>query len=316
MATGRTVTWGELRRPTREEIEAKNRIGAIFMQGIEQEAPAEVTASGTAGQADRDTAPPGDLGRLRWGLRVGGTIFAIISAALLSAAYAADVGWKFHVMNGLIFVAVLLMAYALAAISRRTHLEQEQRYPAQPVIDSLELQDTAMRDYLTQLFNRRYFFQRLGREMDRARRLQSPLAILVLDVNHLDAINDAYGHKVGDVALAKLSRLILKCTRTSDIPARLGGDEFGVIMPETDRRGAFVVATRIRRTLEVTPVYEHGGHSLKLTVSLGVSGFPWDGESGDELVRKADACMYVVKAARHGDTDIPSGTPSEPTLTG
>jgi len=310
----RVVTWGELQRPTREEKQRQNKAGAIFMQSIEQEAPIEVTASGTTGQADRDTAPPGDLDRLRWGLRAGGTIFAIIGAAILSVAYAADVGWKFHVMNGLIFVAVILMAHALDTISRRTHVEQEQRHHL--FIDNPELEDTDMRDYLTQLFSRPYFFQRLGWELDRARRLRTPLAVLVLDINQLDAINEAYGHRAGDMALAKLAKVIVKCTRTSDVPARLGDDEFGVIMPETDRRGAFVVATRIRRTLEVTPICEQDGDSIKLTVALGVSGFPWDGESGDELVQKADISMRVVKAARGGDIGIPGRTPSESTLAG
>jgi diguanylate cyclase (GGDEF)-like protein len=275
-----------------------------------------VTAAETARQTRSDSAPAGDRPRLRWRLAAAGAIFAIIGASILSVAYVADVGRAFHVLNGLIFAAVLLMAYALASLSRETRAEQEQRRQARGLIDSLEMQDTAMRDYLTQLFNRCYFFKRLGPELDRARSLQTPLAILMLDVDQLDAINDAYGRKAGDVALAKLGKLIVKCTRTTDIPARLGDDEFGVIMPETDRRGAFVVATRIRRTLEVTPVYEQDGHSLKLTVSLGVSAFPWDGNCADDLVHKADACMYVVKAARRGDIVAPDRTPSESSLTG
>jgi diguanylate cyclase (GGDEF)-like protein len=316
MTMGRTVTWDELPRPTRKEKKRKDEAGAIFMQGIEQEAPVELTVSGTAGQAERGTAPPGDLAGLRWGLRAGGTIFAIIGAAILSVAYAVDIGWEFHVITGLIFVALILTAHALATISRRTHVEQEQSYPAHLSTDSPEPEDAAMRDYLTRLFNRRYFFQRLGRELNRARKLRTPLAVLVLDINQLDAINDAYGHKTGDVALAKLAKVIVECTRTADIPARLGGDGFGIIMPETDRRWAFVVATRIRRTLEVTSICEQDGHSPKLTVSLGVSGFPWDGESADELVQKADTSMYVVKVARCGDTDIPGCTSSESALAG
>jgi diguanylate cyclase (GGDEF)-like protein len=285
------------------------------MLDTEQEAPAEVTASPTAERADANSAPARDLARMRWPLWTGGAIVAIIGAATLSAAHAAGVGWQFHALNGFILVAIILMAYALPAISRRTQVQHDRRQRAQLLIDSLDLQDPAKRDYLTQLFNRDYFFERLGRELNRARSLQTPLAILVLDVDQLEAINAAYGHRAGDIALAKLGKLIVKCTRTSDIPARLGGDEFGVIMPETDRRGAFVVATRIRRTLEVTPVYEQHGHSHKLTVSLGVSGFPWDGESIDELVQKADGCMYVVKAARHAHSDTPGSTPSGSRLT-
>lgn len=286
------------------------------MLGTEQAAPAEVMAAETAGQAESDSAPARGLTRFRWQLAAAGAIFAILGACILSVAYAADIGRAFHVLNSLILMAVLLMAYALASVSHRAHAEQEERRRAHAVIDSLELQDTAMRDDLTQLFNRLYFLKRLGQELDRARGLQTPLAIMMLDVDQLDAINEDYGHTAGDVALAKLGKVIIKCTRTTDIPARLGDDEFGVIMPDTDRRGAFVVATRIRRTLAVTPVYEKDGHSLKLTVSLGVSGFPWDGECVDDLVQKADACMYVVKAARHAGADAPDRAPSESSLTG
>jgi len=231
-------------------------------------------------------------------LRVGGATLAIIAGVTLSLAHAADIGWEFHAMNGLIFVAIILMAYGLAAISRKSHVELERRYRARLFIRNLELQDMAMRDDLTQLFNRRYFFERLRRELDRARSLQSPLAILVLDVDHLKAVNDSYGHKVGDMVLVNLGKLMVKCTRTSDIPARLGGDEFGVIMPETDKDGAFAVANRLQRALDVNPVYEQDGDSLKMSVSLGVSGFPWGGDSVDELVQWADTHMYAAKTSR------------------
>jgi diguanylate cyclase (GGDEF)-like protein len=238
---------------------------------------------------------------LRWVLRACGALFAIIGGAALSIAYVADVGWEFHVMNGLVVTAAILMAYALAAISRRSHVELERRYRARLFIRNLELQDMAMRDDLTQLFNRRYFFERLRRELDRARSLQSPLAILVLDVDQLKGVNDTYGHKVGDIALANLAKLLVKCTRTSDIPARLGGDEFGVIMPETDKDGAFAVANRIQRALEINPVYEQDGDSLRMSVSLGVSGFPWGGDSVDEIVQWADTHMYAAKTSHRNN---------------
>ena len=267
------------------------------MQDTQQVVASVPSASTIARRTERDTAPASDLARLRWGLRAGGGLFAAIAAAALSFAYFADVGWVFHALNGLIFMGVILMAYALAAISRRTHVETELRYRARLFIRNLELQDMAMRDELTQLFNRRYFFERLRRELDRARSLQSPLAILVLDVDQLKGVNDNYGHKAGDIVLANLAKLLVKCTRTSDIPARLGGDEFGVIMPETDKDGAFAVVRRLERALDVSPVYEQDGDSIKMNVSLGVSGFPWGGDTVDELVQWADTHMYAAKTS-------------------
>jgi len=271
------------------------------MQNTQQEAAGVPSAHAIARRTERDAEPAGDLGRLRWGLRAGGALFAIIGGVTLSVAHAAGVGWEFHALNGLICVAVSLMAFVLAAISRRSHVELERRYRARLFIRNLELQDMAMRDDLTQLFNRRYFFERLRRELDRARSLQSPLAILVLDVDQLKGVNDTYGHKVGDIVLANLAKLLVKCTRTSDIPARLGGDEFGVIMPETDKDGAFAVANRLQRALDVNPVYEQDGDSLKMKVSLGVSGFPWGGDTVDEVVQWADTHMYAAKTSHRNN---------------
>ncbi|UCH85960.1 MAG: GGDEF domain-containing protein [Dehalococcoidia bacterium] len=250
-----------------------------------------------ARRAERDGAPATDLGRLRWVLRITGAAFALIAGGTLSLAHISGLGWEFHAINGLVLVGVILMAYALAAISRRLHVQLERRYRARLFIRNLELQDMAMRDDLTQLFNRRYFFERLRRELDRARSLQSPLAILVLDVDRLKGVNDTYGHKAGDIVLVNLAKLMVKCTRTSDIPARLGGDEFGVVMPETDKDGAFAVAKRLQRALDVTPVYEQDGDSLKMNVSLGVSGFPWGGDTVDEVVQWADTHMYAAKTS-------------------
>jgi diguanylate cyclase (GGDEF)-like protein len=198
---------------------------------------------------------------------------------------------------------IILLAWGFSAVSRRTHVERERRHQAQLFIRTIELQDVAMRDELTQLFNRRYFFERLRQELSQARHLQRPLAICVMDVNGLKGINDAYGHEAGDVALANLARLLVKCTRSQDIPARLGGDEFGVIMTETNKQGAFSLVERIRRDLEASPVYEQNGQLLKITVSVGVAGFPWGGETVNDLMRRADAYMYAAKAARHGETD-------------
>jgi diguanylate cyclase (GGDEF)-like protein len=286
------------------------------MQDAEQLPPTEVRISRTTRRSDRRSTPGGNLTRLRWKLRVGGAMVAATCAVMLSLAHAANLDWQFYTLNGLTFATATLAAYALAAVSRKKHVAQAQYQRGEPSADNLESQDPAMRDYLTQLFNREYFFERLDREIDRARSLQGPLAVLVLDIDRLDAINEAHERKTGDVALAELAKVILKCTRATDIPARLGEDEFGVIMPETDRRGAFVVATRIRRMLEVTPVCERNGRPLKLSVSLGVAGFPWDGQSGDELVQKADDAMHIVKATRRVTTDAPTRTPSEAGLTG
>jgi diguanylate cyclase (GGDEF)-like protein len=272
------------------------------MQDTQQEAASVPSPYTIARRAERDGAPPTNLVSLRWLLRALGAVVVAGSAVIVLGAHAI-LDWEFYPVSILVFLAMWIMGVLFAAQSRKTHVELERRYRARLFIRNLELQDMAMRDELTQLFNRRYFFERLRRELDRARSLQSPLAILVADVDKLKGVNDTYGHKAGDMVLANLAKLLVKCTRTSDIPARLGGDEFGVVMPETDKDGAFAVAKRLQQALDVTPVYEQDGDSLKMNVSLGVSGFPWGGDTVDEVVQWADTHMYAAKTSHKNNPD-------------
>jgi diguanylate cyclase (GGDEF)-like protein len=277
---------------------------------MEGNGEAAAAPAGTiARRVDAEKRPPRDLTHLRWLLRIAGVVCSGGGAAAVIAADIALSRPAFYFLTGAVFLALFVLTTMLASLSRTAHVEVERRYRARLFIRNLELQDMAMRDDLTQLFNRRYFFERLRREVDRARSLQSPLSILILDVDHLKNVNDTYGHKAGDVALASLAKLVVKCVRTSDIPARLGGDEYGVIMPETDKDGAFSVANRLQRALEVTPMYEENGASLRLSVSLGVSGFPWGGDDVDEVVQWADTHMYAAKTSKKKDADhVPSAS--------
>ena len=267
--------------------------------------------TGIARRVDSEGRPPPDLGRMRWLLRVAGITCSGGGAAAVIAADVALSRVVFYVITGVVFLALFLLTTAMASLNRKAHVDVERRYRARLFIRNLELQDMAMRDDLTQLFNRRYFFERLRREVDHARSLQSPLAILILDVDRLKGINDTYGHKAGDIALANLAKLVVRCVRTTDVPARLGGDEFGVIMPETDKDGVFSLAKRLQRALEVTPMYEENGASLRINVSLGVSGYPWGGDSVDEVVQWADTHMYAAKTSKKKDADDVPSAPTE-----
>jgi len=198
--------------------------------------------------------------------------------------------------------AVEILGFACVFVSRRGLEESQRRYQARLFIRNLELQDMAMRDDLTQLFNRRYFYSRLERELEQARDFHRPLAVVVLDVDRLKEVNDTYGHKAGDLLLATLGRLLVQHTRTCDLPARIGGDEFGIVMPETDKSAAFAVANRLQRSLESASVFEEGGKRLQLAISLGVSGYPWGGDDVDAIVQWADTYMYAAKGVRRGET--------------
>jgi diguanylate cyclase (GGDEF)-like protein len=160
----------------------------------------------------------------------------------------------------------------------------------------VELQDMAMRDDLTGLPNRRYFYAVLQDELELARNLQRHLAVVVLDVDGFKRINDCHGHKAGDVVLANVGKLLAGRLRGSDVPARIGGDEFAVIMAETNKDGAFAMAKRLQQALEGALVLDEDGIQIHLHVSLGVSGYPWSGDSVDAIVQSADTQMYAAKA--------------------
>jgi diguanylate cyclase (GGDEF)-like protein len=228
----------------------------------------------------------------------GGIAVAIFTAALGLALLAHAQGtWEYAAIIGLGSVP---MSYALFSnvIVRQAQVAMFQRYQGQLVLKLSELEGMASRDELTGLNNRRYFYQAVQNELGKARASREPLALMLLDIDGLKAVNDEFGRAAGDAALEHLSRMIVRHTRGRDAAARTGGDEFGVVMPATDKRGAFTLARRLWEELEEEPVRTEDGRSIMLTVSIGVSGYPWGGEDLEELLQWADADLYANKLSR------------------
>ena len=199
------------------------------------------------------------------------------------------------------------------------------------------VQEQAITDGLTGLFNHRYFYERLDQEVARARRYGTPVSLLLVDIDDFKAFNDRHGHLAGDAVLRKLAAALRGELRQNlDIAARYGGEEFAVILPNTPmaalsdaqlemdlagglprtdggedppppghRGGAEEVAERIRRTIAATSfVGQNGAVLSQITVSLGVAVFPHKTASVEELVGNADAAMY--KAKRGGKDRVES----------
>lgn len=160
------------------------------------------------------------------------------------------------------------------------------------------LAEQARKDPLTGLSNRRQLMSDLSLEMERAKRYGTPLALILLDVDHFKKYNDSYGHPAGDEVLRQVARLLTLNVRAFDKVARYGGEEFVVILPQTNLPGAVAAAEKLRRVVEGHPFL--GGETQpggKLTVSLGVAGFPGHAGSVDDLLQRADQAMYRAKAA-------------------
>jgi diguanylate cyclase (GGDEF)-like protein/putative nucleotidyltransferase with HDIG domain len=151
--------------------------------------------------------------------------------------------------------------------------------------------DAARTDPLTGLLNRRALEELFELELERSRRSERPLSVIVGDMDGFKAVNDRLGHHAGDEALQTLAQELGKWKRRIDMAARLGGEEFALLLPETDERGAFLVAERLRRATQRT--FADGPHPL--TISFGVATFPTHGADADKVLRAADQALYAAK---------------------
>lgn len=156
------------------------------------------------------------------------------------------------------------------------------------------VEELAITDGLTGLYVRRYFLERLKEEMNRSKRYSFPFAFLMLDIDDFKKCNDTYGHLVGDVVLRDIGQIMRSCVREIDLIARYGGEEFSILLPETDREGARMVADRIRKRVEEN-VFKAYDETLKITISIGVSMYPDDAHDPRQMIEKADVALYAAK---------------------
>ena len=157
----------------------------------------------------------------------------------------------------------------------------------------------ATMDALTGLNNRRQMEIRLNQEVSNSRRNKQPLCCIMLDVDYFKKINDTYGHSAGDYVLKNVSEIIKNEIREYDIACRYGGEEFLIILPQTNIQEAILVANRLRKVIENTQTNVKkagvkGNTSLKVTVSIGVSGYD-ESLTAEELVQKTDKALYEAK---------------------
>ena len=157
-----------------------------------------------------------------------------------------------------------------------------------------KLQEQAISDVLTGLYNRRYLNEVLDKELSRSRRQDTPLVFMLLDLDHFKYVNDTYGHAGGDQALIALSKLLMNYTRASDYSFRYGGEEFMVLMTEIDLENAIPRAEELRQAIQMLDVRYEEQHIL-LTASIGLACYPLHGKTADELLLAVDDALYQAK---------------------
>ncbi len=172
------------------------------------------------------------------------------------------------------------------------------------------IKNIAIYDTLTGLHNRRHFEEMLGVEAPRCFYSNTPLSLVMVDIDFFKKVNDTFGHTEGDQVLCKISSLLKTSVRKNDTVARYGGEEFILILPETGLEESFVIAERIRRLVEST-LFEAGKAQVHLTVSMGISNFPSQRvKSKEELIKMADQALYDAKRGGRNRVCIFTGRPA------
>jgi diguanylate cyclase (GGDEF)-like protein/putative nucleotidyltransferase with HDIG domain len=209
---------------------------------------------------------------------------------LLLIGYITAIMWG---INPLLLVPVLAPLLLIHQVLRIPQLQQEAHY-----------------DTKTGLLNARHFRLRYNEELARAQRFDRPLSVIMADLDLLRDVNNTYGHIAGDVVLAGIGKIIGQDAREFDIVARFGGEEFAIVLPETDRSSAQVVAERIRQSVAAARfTVPTCADQIKVTLSLGIATFPYDGATDEELTHNADVALYQAKLGGRNRTvcfnDIP-----------
>jgi diguanylate cyclase (GGDEF)-like protein len=164
-----------------------------------------------------------------------------------------------------------------------------------------QVQKLSIIDGLTETYLRRYLMTRLEEEVDRARRLGLTFSIGMVDIDFFKECNDKYGHLVGDAVLKKVAQRLKNSVREVDMIARYGGEEFCIVLPETTKNFAKTVAERLRESVESEEIKAFD-EKMRMTVSVGISGYPEDGLDAATLIDKADTALY--KAKRKGRNTV------------
>ncbi len=162
-----------------------------------------------------------------------------------------------------------------------------------------ELEKMTITDDLTDLFNRRHILKMLEVEIEKASRYNRNLSVIMMDIDFFKQVNDSHGHQFGDEVLKKLSNVLKQYTRNIDFVGRYGGEEFFIILPETDINQAYLAAEKLRQTIKETEIE---GLDSGITVSCGVAQF--EGDQGNQLIKRADDLLYKAKAKGRDRTEI------------
>ncbi len=216
-------------------------------------------------------------------------IFATTSTVLLASAYYLASYYILKFFNLWIPVVVplfvILITFAISYLTK--YLIKSKDFEHQYKL--------ATTDGLTELYNHRYFQDTLRKQIDSSKRYEQKFSLIILDIDFFKKFNDQYGHQIGDEVLRTVSNILKKNTRTTDYVCRYGGEEMSIILPQTSKTEALINAQRICDAVANTPLKISNNKEVNITISLGVSTFPENGETPQKLIEYADQALYNAK---------------------
>jgi two-component system cell cycle response regulator len=189
------------------------------------------------------------------------------------------------------------------ACLRTKVLQDELRKKNRQLEEVLSRMETlAMTDQLTGLFNRRFFESVIEKEFSKTIRYDHPMSCLMIDIDHFKSMNDEYGHHTGDQVLKEISQLMKTCLREADTMARWGGEEFIVLLPETTKKNALQVASRLLTSVSACKLSSFPG---RITISIGLAGVPEPTiDTSEKLIAASDHALYQAKAGGRNRIEV------------
>lgn len=217
------------------------------------------------------------------------SLFAIISSSLLATAYYMASYYVMKYFNlwmpVIIPMFAILMTFAISYLAKYLLKSRDFEYQYK----------LATTDGLTELYNHRYFQDTLRKQIDTAKRYSQPFSLIIIDIDFFKKFNDSYGHQAGDAVLKGVAHILKRNTRATDFVCRYGGEEMSIILPYTDREEAMTNAQRICNAVANHKFKLPNNVECNVTISLGVSTFPQDGDTPQIIIEKADKALYQAK---------------------